>query len=218
MDLHDPAQGPVEKHAQPPTTELILAPIVDQYVLNDLPVTDKVNDPSSTSVTDDEDDPKRYSTWTVIKFVAYFAAKGGLVLVPFGLLACLIVGLEDSFFSIPFGKVIVVLGLPPSQYPELRSQTTFWAWMFFMVGFVAMIAVTTQGVTLSIGFERMEHRAKDLVFRKVIHQDVEVRNFHETQMLGQECLLGVPRPDSLPEPAPETPDSHLFFQHTVLTT
>lgn len=114
----------------------------------------------------------RYSTWTLVKFIASFNRDEKL-LNTFGLICCFLVGAEEPANAILFAKSTIALALPSGQYTQLLSQVAFWAWMYFLLAIVQWLAFSTQGAVLAISSERISRRVKTATFRKIMSQDIE---------------------------------------------
>lgn len=74
--------------------------------------------------------------------------------------------------AIFFAKLIEAVSVPASQYNKLRSETSFWALMYLMLGIVAIISWFGQGACFAFSSERLIRRAKDTAFRSILRQEV----------------------------------------------
>lgn len=127
---------------------------------------------SSNILQEKKDGPKQnYSLWTLIKFVASFNKKEWYLMV-LGLIFNAISGAGQPVQGIFFAKSIVAMSQPLSRAAEIRSEINFWALMYLMLGFVQLIAMFTQGISLAFCSERLVHRARDKGFRYFLRQDI----------------------------------------------
>ena len=55
----------------------------------------------------------------------------------------------------------------------MKSDASFWCLMYLMLGLVAMLAFSIQGVIFAKASERLVHRVRDRAFRTMLRQDVE---------------------------------------------
>ncbi|EGD97754.1 hypothetical protein TESG_08506 [Trichophyton tonsurans CBS 112818] len=78
----------------------------------------------------------------------------------------------SSWQAIFFAKLIEAVSVPASQYNKLRSETSFWALMYLMLGIVAIISWFGQGACFVFSSERLIRRAKDTTFRSILRQEV----------------------------------------------
>lgn len=112
-----------------------------------------------------------YSLWVLIKLVGSFNKKEWMYMLT-GLICSVITGGGNPVQSVFFAKAITALSLPPALYGELRSQANFWAWMYFMLALVQLVAFLIQGYAFSYCSERLVHRAREQSFRHMLRQDI----------------------------------------------
>jgi ATP-binding cassette, subfamily B (MDR/TAP), member 1 len=74
--------------------------------------------------------------------------------------------------SILFANSIDALSLLPPAYGLLRQRIDFWSSMYLMLGLVAFITWTGQGISFSLSSERLTLRARDLSFRSILRQQI----------------------------------------------
>ncbi|KAK4994300.1 hypothetical protein LTR66_005649, partial [Elasticomyces elasticus] len=117
------------------------------------------------------EDESEYSLWVLIKLVAAFNKTEWSYMI-IGLVFSIICGGGNPTQAVFFAKSITALSLPPSRYGELRSQANFWAWMYFMLAIVQVLAFIIQGVAFAYCSERLVHRARDKAFRAMLRQDI----------------------------------------------
>ena len=113
----------------------------------------------------------RFSVTSLVRFVISFNKREWKIMV-LGLGFAIICGGGQPTQSVFFAKSIEALALPPSQYGELRSQTDFWSWMYFMLALVSLLAYFSQGVAFAYCSEKLVHRARDRSFRTMLRQDI----------------------------------------------
>ena len=118
-----------------------------------------------------DDGEVKYSLWTLIKFIASFN-KNEWPFMMLGLLFNIIAGAGQPVQGIFFAKAITSLSQPLYLGAKIRHDVDFWASMYLMLGFVQLIAMYTQGISLAICSERLVHRARDLAFRHFLRQDI----------------------------------------------
>ncbi|OAL75663.1 hypothetical protein A7D00_1263 [Trichophyton violaceum] len=94
------------------------------------------------------------------------------MLILLGLIGCVFAGLGTPVQAIFFAKLIEAVSVPASQYNKLRSETSFWALMYLMLGIVAIISWFGQGACFAFSSERLIRRAKDTAFRSILRQEV----------------------------------------------
>ncbi|KAF2861862.1 putative multidrug resistance protein 1, 2 [Piedraia hortae CBS 480.64] len=115
---------------------------------------------------------KKYSLWTLIKFVAYFNRQE-LLLMLIATFFSFINGSAQPTQSIFFAKTISAMSLPPSQYGKMRKDVGFWSWMYFMLAWVQLSSTVVQGVVFAYCSERLVHRARYMSFRTIMRQDIQ---------------------------------------------
>lgn len=117
-------------------------------------------------------DPKRkYSLWTLIKFIASFNKEERKWLV-LGLMFSMLAGGGQPTQAFLYSKAISALSLPPSQFAKLRSDANFWSLMFLVVGIVQFITFSTHGIAFAFCSERLIRKARSQAFRTMLRQDI----------------------------------------------
>ncbi|KAJ5913074.1 Leptomycin B resistance protein [Penicillium tannophilum] len=115
----------------------------------------------------------RYSMWTLIKFIAsYNSSEWKILLV--GLFWAGICGCGNPTSAVLFAKEIISMsgyGVSATG-AEVRSDSDFWSWMYFMLAFVQFIAFISQGVIFAWCSEKLVHRVRDAAFRSMLRQDI----------------------------------------------
>ncbi|OJJ64851.1 hypothetical protein ASPSYDRAFT_139835 [Aspergillus sydowii CBS 593.65] len=114
---------------------------------------------------------KKYSLWTLLKFIASFNRPETLYMI-IGLIFSFLAGGGQPTQAVLYAKAISTLALPPSQYDKLRSDANFWSLMFFVVGIVQFITQSTSGAAFAVCSERLIRRARSTAFRTMLRQDI----------------------------------------------
>jgi ATP-binding cassette subfamily B (MDR/TAP) protein 1 len=128
----------------------------------------------SSKILEEEGGQKKepkYSLWTLIKFIASFNKKEWMFML-IGLIFATISGGGQPTQGVFFAKVITSLSRPLSQAHEIRSDVDFWCLMYLMLGFVLLLAMSTQGIAFAFCSERLIRRARDQAFRVMLRQDI----------------------------------------------
>ncbi|KAF2773520.1 multidrug resistance protein 1, 2, 3 [Teratosphaeria nubilosa] len=115
---------------------------------------------------------KKYRLVTLIRLIASFN-KSEMLYMCMGLLAAVITGAGQPVQSVFFAKCISALSLPASEYGRLKSEISFWSWMFFMLAMVQLLAFLVQGIAFAYCSERLVHRSRDISFRTMLRQDIQ---------------------------------------------
>ena len=115
---------------------------------------------------------KKYSLWTVIKFIAGFNAKEWWILC-IGFFFTAVAGAAQPVQGVFFAKCIIALSRPPVEFRhQIRHDIDFWATMYIMLAFVTLLAMCTQGIAFAYCSERLIQRARDGAFRHYLRQDI----------------------------------------------
>lgn len=114
---------------------------------------------------------KKYSLWTLIKFIASFNRPETLYMI-IGLIFSFLAGGGQPTQAVLYAKAISTLALPSTQYDKLRSDANFWSLMFFVVGIVQFITQSTSGAAFAVCSERLVRRARSTAFRTILRQDI----------------------------------------------
>ncbi|EOO02730.1 putative leptomycin b resistance protein pmd1 protein [Phaeoacremonium minimum UCRPA7] len=120
------------------------------------------------------EDEKQYSLWTLIKVIASFN-KNEWPLMLVGVFFSIICGGLNPVQALFFAKIVTALSVPVTELtiPKMKSDASFWCLMYLMLGLVAMLAFSIQGVIFAKASERLVHRVRDRAFRTMLRQDVE---------------------------------------------
>ena len=133
-------------------------------------------------VNHSHDDGHRFSLWFLIKFIASFNKSDWMFMI-LGLTFSIVSGGGQPTQGVFFAKSIVTLSLPVSMAHKIRSDIDFWALMYLMLGFVQLLAQSTQGIAFAYCSERLIHRARDRAFRTMLRQDISFFD-HEENSVG----------------------------------
>ena len=111
------------------------------------------------------------SLLSMAKFVMILnAQEWKLILV--GLGCSIIAGFEEPASAILFGKAIVAISRPSTLASQIRSETEFYAWMFFVLALVMMSVFGIQGSVFAYCSERLIHRARNLALNKIFRLEI----------------------------------------------
>ncbi|KAJ5746120.1 ABC multidrug transporter mdr1 [Penicillium odoratum] len=121
--------------------------------------------------TGDPDSERKYSLWTLIKFIASFNKEEWRWLIV-GLMFSCLAGGGQPVQAYLFAKAISTLSLPESMYDKLRHDANFWSLIFFVIGIVQFITFGTHGLAFGICSERLVSRSRSKAFRMILRQDI----------------------------------------------
>jgi ATP-binding cassette subfamily B (MDR/TAP) protein 1 len=114
---------------------------------------------------------KKYSLWTLIKFIGAFnRPELGYMLI--GLTFAFLAGGGQPTQALLYAKAISTLSLPESMFHKLRHDANFWSLMFFVVGIAQFISLSINGSAFAICSERLIRRARSQAFRSILRQDI----------------------------------------------
>ncbi|KAJ5095086.1 hypothetical protein N7532_007377 [Penicillium argentinense] len=114
---------------------------------------------------------RKYSLWTLIKFIAGFNKTEWKWLV-LGLIFSILGGGGQPTQAFLYAKAITALSRPESQYAQLRSDANFWSLMFLVVGIAQFITLSTHGIAFAYCSERLVCKARAKAFRIMLRQDI----------------------------------------------
>ena len=118
-------------------------------------------------VKDSETD-KKYSWWDVIKFLAYYNRQEKWLLLS-GCALSIISGMVQPVGAVLFAKSIFAI-----VAPSLRDlKVNFWAAMYLLVGFVALLALAGRGLVFGIASARLTARLRTTIFAFTLRQEAE---------------------------------------------
>jgi ATP-binding cassette subfamily B (MDR/TAP) protein 1 len=107
----------------------------------------------------------------MIRFVLGLNAKERHLIL-MGLLCSIIAGFEEPLSAILFGKAIVAISKPISLASEIRSESNFYALMFFLLAVVMILVFCIQGSVFAFCSERLVHRALNLALGKLLQREI----------------------------------------------
>ena len=114
---------------------------------------------------------KKHSLWSLIRFISSFNKRERYWML-LGLAFSIIAGGGQPTQGVFFSKSIVALSAPLYLKNQIRSEVSFWALMYLMLGLVQFIAMSTQRIAFAYCSERLIHRARDRAFRTMLRQDI----------------------------------------------
>ena len=88
------------------------------------------------------------SFWTIIKVISAFNKPETGIMI-FGLVCSIIVGGGMPVQGIIFAKCVVSLSLPPSQYPQLRTDINFWSLMYLTIALAILFVSAAHGIAFA---------------------------------------------------------------------
>jgi len=128
-------------------------------------------DPSvgAPSIVHDETSP--YSLLSMAKFIMGLNAKEWHYIL-LGLFCSVIAGFEEPASAILFGKAVVAISRPLDLSNQIRSDASFWAWMFFLLAMVMILVFSIQGSVFAYCSERLIHRTRKLALGQMLRQEI----------------------------------------------
>ncbi|KAL2825583.1 P-loop containing nucleoside triphosphate hydrolase protein [Aspergillus cavernicola] len=114
---------------------------------------------------------RKYSLWSLLKFVASFN-KPELLYMLIGLFFSFLAGGGQPTQAVLYAKAISTLSLSESEFDKLRHDANFWSLMFFVVGIVQFITQSITGAAFAVCSERLIRRARSMAFRSMLRQDI----------------------------------------------
>ncbi|KAL4777234.1 P-loop containing nucleoside triphosphate hydrolase protein [Aspergillus nidulans var. acristatus] len=114
---------------------------------------------------------RRFSLWTLVKFIASFNRKEKYIM-GLGLALSLFAGGVQPAQSVLLAKAVNAISTPVSQPEKLRHDTNFWASMFLMTGLVTIFLFGSQGTLFAFSAEKLIRRARSSTFRVLLGQDI----------------------------------------------
>ncbi|RAL10080.1 ABC multidrug transporter Mdr1 [Aspergillus homomorphus CBS 101889] len=114
---------------------------------------------------------KKYSLWSLVKFIASFNRPEILYMLV-GLVFAVLSGGGQPTQAVLYAKAISTLSLPASESAKIRHDGAFWALMFFVVGIAQFINLSINGAAFAVCSERLIRRARSMAFRSMLRQDI----------------------------------------------
>ena len=124
------------------------------------------------------DGEQTYPLWTLIKFISSFNRREWMLMMV-GLIFSITAGTGQPTQGVFFAKSIVALSLPPNEKAKIRSEVSFWALMYLMLGLVQLLSMWISGVAFAWCSEKLIHRARDRAFRTMLRQDISFYDLDE---------------------------------------
>jgi ATP-binding cassette subfamily B (MDR/TAP) protein 1 len=120
------------------------------------------------TLTEDAKPNKKYSWWDVIKFLAYYNRQERVLLLS-GCALSIISGMVQPVGAVLFAKSIFAIVTPDL----MALKVNFWAAMYLLVGFVALIALAGRGLVFGIASARLTARLRTTIFAFTLRQEAE---------------------------------------------
>ncbi|KAL5362736.1 P-loop containing nucleoside triphosphate hydrolase protein [Aspergillus floccosus] len=114
---------------------------------------------------------QKYSLWALIKFIASFN-KPEILYMIIGLIFAVLAGGGQPTQALLYAKAISSLSYSSTMADKIRSDANFWSLMFFVVGIVQFITLSTNGAAFAVCSERLIRRARSEAFRSILRQDI----------------------------------------------
>ncbi|KOS23057.1 Leptomycin B resistance protein pmd1 [Escovopsis weberi] len=118
-----------------------------------------------------EPENKSSSIWSLVKF-GWRLNNPEMVWIIIGLVCSIVAGFEEPGSAILFSKAIVAISQPLSMVDEIRSETAFYSWMFFLLGMVMLLVLGVEGVIFAWCSEKMTNRARSMALEKILTMEV----------------------------------------------
>jgi ATP-binding cassette subfamily B (MDR/TAP) protein 1 len=116
----------------------------------------------------DAESDKKYSWWDVIKFLVYYNFQERWLLLS-GCALSIISGMVQPVGAVLFAKSIFAVVAPDL----MTLKVNFWAAMYLLVGFVALIALAGRGLVFGIASARLTARLRTTIFAFTLRQEAE---------------------------------------------
>jgi ATP-binding cassette subfamily B (MDR/TAP) protein 1 len=142
--------------------------ITDEEKLNLLRTETSHKAVSSKHILDTKEDG--YTTWELVKFSWKMNEKEH-VLMAIGFLFCVAAGTNPALQAIFLGNSITALVAP--HLSQGGHHTTFWCYMFIMLGVLTWIFYFFQGFTLAKASAQLIARIRERAFSAILRQDIE---------------------------------------------
>lgn len=114
-----------------------------------------------------DSDVSSSSIFSMVKFIVKLN-QGELHWLLIGLVCCIVMGGEEPASAVLFGKAITAI----SQPHDIRSETSFYSWMFFTLALVMLISCATQGIAFSFSSENLTNRVRSLAVQKYLKMNI----------------------------------------------
>ena len=120
------------------------------------------------TLTKDAQPDKKYSWWDVIKFLAYYNRQEKWLLLA-GCMLSVISGMVQPVGAVLFAKSIFAVVAPDL----MALKVNFWAAMYLLVGFVALLALGGRGIVFGIASAKLTARLRTTIFAFTLRQEAE---------------------------------------------
>jgi ATP-binding cassette subfamily B (MDR/TAP) protein 1 len=126
------------------------------------------NEKKDYTPTEDAKADKKYSWWDVITFLTYYNRQEKWLLLT-GCALSIISGMVQPVGAVLFAKSIFAVVAPD----QLSLKVNFWAGMYLLVGFVALLALSGRGLVFGIASARLTARLRTTIFAFALRQEAE---------------------------------------------
>lgn len=113
----------------------------------------------------------KYSFFMIGKMIWEYSKTDSKFMFP-GMFISIIMGGGSPVQGVFFAKSITALSQPPDQYDKMKSDASFWALMFLMLGLVQFISTAAASVLLGLTSEALVRRVRDISFRTLLRQEM----------------------------------------------
>ncbi|KAE8363740.1 P-loop containing nucleoside triphosphate hydrolase protein [Aspergillus caelatus] len=127
------------------------------------------------------------SALQTLTFIAHLSKRDWKILL-FGLSNAILAGLTIPVQSVFFAKILAVIGLPSSQYHQLRSEVNFWSGLYVMLTGTTFIFWLGVEIALSLATQKLAQRVREICFRAILIQDMA---FFDIQINSPSALSSV---------------------------
>jgi ATP-binding cassette subfamily B (MDR/TAP) protein 1 len=126
------------------------------------------NEKKDHTPTKDANPDQKYSWWDVIKFLLRYNRQEKWLLLT-GCALSIISGMVQPVGAVLFAKSIFAVVAPD----QLSLKVNFWAGMYLLVGFVALLALAGRGLVFGIAAARLTARLRTTIFAFTLRQEAE---------------------------------------------
>ncbi|CAG7917979.1 unnamed protein product [Penicillium olsonii] len=113
----------------------------------------------------------RLSALQTISFIARLSQRDWKILL-FSLANAILAGLTIPVQSVFFAKILAVIGLPSTQYHQLRSEVDFWSGLYVMLTGTTFIFWLGVEIAFSYATQKLAQRVREICFRSILIQDM----------------------------------------------
>lgn len=110
-----------------------------------------------------------YSAWTLFKMINRLNSPEKRLLITGGTFAALMGGGQPAN-GIFFAKSVIAISQPDTK--KMKSDISFWALMFLMLGLVQLFANCIASSCMGVASEKLVRRVRDVSFRHILRQEM----------------------------------------------